>query len=177
VAADNGNGGPPIVVVQPVPVRHAWLGLFIKDLETNPHTQYKVHFYGVIYWLINFPLVIALFFGLPSLWLKLGIFITLMYSIYANFATDYGSMSAAMAAFKPDSPLPQIPLEGPAITAHYSETTRLAQLLAENTALTQQVKANTDRLDEIHRHVAALAPEAGAFPPPPRDAAGADPDG
>jgi hypothetical protein len=92
------------------PVRHGWLGLFIKDLETNPHTQYKIHLYGAIYWLINFPLVIALFFGAPGLWLKLGIFITLMYSIYANFTTDYGSMSSAMAAFGQD-PLPEIPGE------------------------------------------------------------------
>jgi uncharacterized membrane protein len=38
-------------------------------------------------------------------------------------------------------------------------------LLAENTALTQAVKANTDVLDEIHRHVSALAPQAGHFPP------------
>lgn len=90
-------------------VRHGWLKFVVKDLETNPHTQYKVHLYGVIYWLINFPLVTALFFFEPKLWLKLGIFITLIYSIYANFATDYGSMSAAMAAFGP--PAPEIPLE------------------------------------------------------------------
>jgi hypothetical protein len=92
------------------PPRHGWLGLVVKDLETNPHTQYKVHLYGVVYWLANFPLVICLFFLLPALWLKLGIFITLMYSIYANFATDYGAMSAAMAAFGSDPP-PVIPLE------------------------------------------------------------------
>jgi hypothetical protein len=90
--------------------RYGWLGFVIKDLETNPHTQYKVHLYGVVYWLINFPMIIALFFLLPALWLKLGIFITLMYSIYANFATDYGAMSAAMAAFGQDPPR-EIPLE------------------------------------------------------------------
>jgi hypothetical protein len=91
-------------------IRHGWLGYLVKDLETNPHTQYKVHFYGVIYWLINFPLICALFFFTPTLWIKLGIFITLIYSIYANFATDYGAMSAAMAAYS-DTPLPEIPLE------------------------------------------------------------------
>lgn len=90
--------------------RHGWVGLVVRDLETNPHTQYKVHLYGVIYWLTNFPLVVFLFFGLPALWLKLGIFITLMYSIYANFATDYGAMSAAMAAYGGES-MPEIPLE------------------------------------------------------------------
>jgi hypothetical protein len=51
--------------------------------------------WGAIYWLINFPLICCLFFLTPVLWLKLGIFITLIYSIYANLATDYGAMSAA----------------------------------------------------------------------------------
>ena len=90
-------------------MRHGWLRHVIKDLETNPATQYKVHLYGVIYWMINFPLVCALFFGLPTLWLKWGIFITLVYSLYANFATDYGAMSAALAA-QGQSQLPEIPL-------------------------------------------------------------------
>ena len=81
-------------------MRHAWLSIFIKDLETNPHTQFKVHQIGAIYWLINFPLVVMLFFLFPQLWVQVGVFITLVYSIYANFATDYGAMSSAMAAFK-----------------------------------------------------------------------------
>jgi NAD(P)-dependent dehydrogenase (short-subunit alcohol dehydrogenase family) len=53
-----------------------------------------------------------LFFFTPSPWLKLGIFITLIYSIYANLATDYGAMSAAEAAFGEPQP-PPIPLEPP----------------------------------------------------------------
>ena len=47
------------------------------------------------------------------------------------------------------------------------------QMLADNTALTQQVHdltatiaANTSVLDEIHAHVQALAPQAGQFPVP-----------
>ncbi len=91
-------------------IRHGWLRYVVTDLETNPHTQYKVHLWGVVYWLANFPAVTLLFFLEPALWLKLGIFITLVYSIYANFATDYGSMSAAMAAYD-THPLPQIPGE------------------------------------------------------------------
>lgn len=93
----------------PVP-RHIWLKHVIKDLEDDPHVQYRVHLYGAIYWLVNFPLVTCLFFLAPALWLKLGIFITLVYSIYANLATDYGAMSAAMAAFG-QAPLPEIPVE------------------------------------------------------------------
>lgn len=73
---------------------YAW----VRKILDDPVTQYKLHLYGVIYWLINFPLVAILFFVAPELWLKVGVFITLMYSIYANLATDYGAMSAALAA-------------------------------------------------------------------------------
>jgi uncharacterized membrane protein len=38
-------------------------------------------------------------------------------------------------------------------------------LLSENTELTKQVKQNTDLLEEIHRHITAVAPEAGLYPP------------
>ena len=91
-------------------ITHGWVSLLFKDLSTNPYTQYKVHMWGAIYWLINFPLICCLFFFTPTLWVKLGIFITLIYSIYANLATDYGAMSAAEAAFG-EPPPPPIPLE------------------------------------------------------------------
>jgi len=97
-------------------IRHGWLSMLFKDLSTNPYTQYKVHMWGAIYWLINFPLVCCLFFFTPTLWLRLGIFITLIYSIYANLATDYGAMSAAEAAFGEPQP-PPIPLEPPTPTS------------------------------------------------------------
>jgi uncharacterized membrane protein len=44
-------------------------------------------------------------------------------------------------------------------------TDDLKGLVNENTALTEQVKRNTDLLEEIHRHVTALAPDAGQAPP------------
>ncbi len=102
-----------------VRVRHSWMRLLFKDLSTNPRTQYKVHMWGAIYWLINFPLICCLFFFTPALWVKLGIFITLIYSIYANLATDYGAMSAAEAAFGQPQP-PPIPLEPPPPLSHAS---------------------------------------------------------
>jgi uncharacterized membrane protein len=50
-------------------------------------------------------------------------------------------------------------------------TDDLKGLVNENTALTELIKRNTDLLEEIHRHVSALAPYVGAFgpdePPPP----------
>ncbi|MDQ6949233.1 MAG: DUF1003 domain-containing protein [Actinomycetota bacterium] len=44
-------------------------------------------------------------------------------------------------------------------------TDDLKGLLAENTELTTQVKKNTDLLEEIHRHLSALSPDAGTFSP------------
>jgi hypothetical protein len=137
---------PAVVLVQQPLMRHGWLKFFIADLETNPRSQYKVHKWGMYYWLINFPLVTLLFFFAPGLWLRLGIFITLIYSIYANFATDYGSMSAAMAAFDMHG-LPAIPGEIEN-AAHYSESAEIRRML-----------------EEIHKHLTSLAPDAGDFPP------------
>src|SRR3979411_926861 len=50
-------------------------------------------------------------------------------------------------------------------------TDDIKDLVNENTALTELVKVNTDLLEEIHRHVSALTPQAGEFaadqdPPP-----------
>jgi uncharacterized membrane protein len=42
-------------------------------------------------------------------------------------------------------------------------TDDIKTLVNENTALTEQVKRNTDLLEEIHRHVTALSPDAGTF--------------
>ncbi len=46
-------------------------------------------------------------------------------------------------------------------------TDDLRGLVNDNTSLTEQVKKNTDLLEEIHRHVSALAPRAGEFGPDP----------
>jgi uncharacterized membrane protein len=52
------------------------------------------------------------------------------------------------------------------IAVHTEKNTDdIKRLVNENTALTEEVKRNTDLLDEIHRHVSALTPEAGTFPP------------
>jgi uncharacterized membrane protein len=49
-------------------------------------------------------------------------------------------------------------------------TDDIKTLIAENTALTEVVKTNTDLLDEIHLHVANIGKKVGAemgnFPPP-----------
>ena len=84
-------------------MRHAWLRHFIKDLETNPDTQLKVHLYASWYWLVNFPIIAVFFFIFPHIWVALGLLVNTFYSLYANFATDYGAVSAALAAKKADT--------------------------------------------------------------------------
>jgi uncharacterized membrane protein len=46
-----------------------------------------------------------------------------------------------------------------------TNTDDIKRLVTENTALTAQVKTNTDLLEEIHRHVSALTPDSGHVPP------------
>ncbi len=58
------------------------------------------------------------------------------------------------------------------IAVHTEKNTEeLKRLMQENTALTLQVKKNTDLLDEIHRHVTALG-TSSSTPPGAGDAAG-----
>jgi uncharacterized membrane protein len=56
--------------------------------------------------------------------------------------------------------------------AHYTETSKIDGLITTNNEMTSEIRTNTAILDEIHRHVAALAPHAGLFPPPPSLAPG-----
>lgn len=49
--------------------------------------------------------------------------------------------------------------------AHYAETRKLDQLQTQNNEMTSRIETATKLLAEIHRHVSALAPHAGTFPP------------
>jgi hypothetical protein len=71
------------------------VGLFVNNIDTNPQLQNRIHTIGFWYWTINFPIVSYMFFFQPGLWLKYGLFITLIYSIYANWTSDYTGMSAS----------------------------------------------------------------------------------
>ena len=94
----------------PVHIRHGWMSLLFKDLFTNrtPSTRSTC---GPDDWLINFPLIFCLFFFTPTLSVKLGIFITLIFDL-RHLATDYGAMSAAEAAFG-EPPPPRSHLKPP----------------------------------------------------------------
>ena len=49
-----------------------------------------------------------------------------------------------------------------------TNTEELKGLVNDNTALTVEVKKNTDLLEEIHRHLTALTPQVGNFSPDAR---------
>lgn len=87
-----------LIVVGAVVWQQKSLRAVIHDFEYNPQVQYRVHRYATWYWLVNFPIVAILFFGFPTLWIGIGLLLNTFYSLYSNFATDYGAMSAALAA-------------------------------------------------------------------------------
>ena len=76
------------------PLSH-FLKHFINEVDNNPKIQLRVHTVGFYYWTINFPLICYLFFFQPKLWNTWGLFITLIYSIYANWTSDYTGMSSS----------------------------------------------------------------------------------
>jgi hypothetical protein len=73
------------------------VGLFIADIDSNPAIQLRIHTAGFYYWTVNFPLIAYMFFFQPMLWTKWGLFITLIYSIYANWTSDYTGMSSSQS--------------------------------------------------------------------------------
>lgn len=70
---------------------------FVTNLDDNPKTQLRIHTVGFWYWTLNFPIVAYLFFFQPGAWMKWGLFITLIYSIYANWTSDYTGMAASQS--------------------------------------------------------------------------------
>lgn len=154
--------------VQLPPVRHAWLGKILKGLETDPVLQYKVHIWAVRVWLVTMLAVALVFTYAQGFWNHASVLFLVEISLYANLATDYGAASAAEAAGGlPGQALPAIPLATDADTLrHYQDQALIRTLLEQNNEMTGVIQKQIAILDEIHRHVSAMAPAAGAFAPP-----------
>jgi hypothetical protein len=71
------------------------LSHFVDDIDSNPRMQLHIHRMGFYFWTANFPIITYLFFFQPVVWMNYGLFITLIYSIYANWTSDYTGMSAS----------------------------------------------------------------------------------
>jgi uncharacterized membrane protein len=87
----------------------------------------------------------------------------ILLNLFLSMLAGVQAAALLIAAKRADAISSEIALH----TVH--NTDDIKTLITENTALTEQVKTNTDLLDEIHRHVAnigkKIGAEMGAFPP------------
>ena len=92
------------------------IGRDVNTLDNNPRVQLKIHTVGFWYWTINFPLITYMFFFQKHLWLQYGLFITLIYSIYANWTSDYTGMSSSQSVINtennPNIGVKEVPFPG-----------------------------------------------------------------
>ena len=83
----------------------------------------------------------------------------ILLNLFLSMLAGVQAAALLIAAKRADAIASEIALH----TEH--NTDDLKELVAENTSLTVLVKKNTDLLEEIHRHVTAMAPEVGHFDP------------
>jgi hypothetical protein len=69
-----------------------------RRLARDPELQYRIHLIAVLFWLAWFPIATWLFFAHRSFWEDVGIYLTLMFSLWANLTTDWSAMTATRAA-------------------------------------------------------------------------------
>lgn len=81
----------------------------VHELEYNPRTQFRWHLVMTVAWFLAMAAFTLGWFATAgfgsgfsdvSLWL---LFFTIWVSLYANFATDFDAMSAALAAISAQS--------------------------------------------------------------------------
>ena len=111
----------------------------IRKLEYDPATQYRFHFTATWTWLTSMPLTAAIFW--PHSLAQLAQLLILEISLWANVATHFGAMSAALAAKQTGQIPTDSPVKNPTLEQyHYSapiarengrEIAPEAELLAE----------------------------------------------
>lgn len=74
------------------------LQAFRHKFEYDAEFQTAFHLRMTYFWLVNMAVASAVFIFAPGLWSKASIFYLVLVSLYANFATDYGAVSAAEAS-------------------------------------------------------------------------------
>ncbi len=83
----------------------------------------------------------------------------ILLNLFLSMLAGVQAAALLIAAKRADAIASEVALH----TEHNTDDIKV--LLSENTALTQAVKQNTDLLQEIHRHLSTLTPEAGQFTP------------
>jgi uncharacterized membrane protein len=86
----------------------------------------------------------------------------ILLNLFLSMLAGVQAAALLIAAKRADAIASEIALH----TEH--NTDDIKALLTENTELTKAVKKNTDLLEEIHRHLTALTPEAGGLAPEPQ---------
>jgi hypothetical protein len=74
---------------------------FAKDigrLEHDPNSQYRFNRFWAIFWFLQMPMIALLLILFNHLWIEISIFYVTEASLWANFATHFGSMSSSLAA-------------------------------------------------------------------------------
>lgn len=66
--------------------------------ENDPAFQIVLNKVMTYVWLINMPVCTFIFFAFPGFWDKYSVFYVLLVSLYANFATNYGALSASQSS-------------------------------------------------------------------------------
>lgn len=85
-------------VVQVPVMRHRWVRHVVRSFESDPAVQYRIHMIATYFWIANFIAAVSCFLFLPRVWDRFSVLYLVVVSLYANFATDYGAVSAAEAA-------------------------------------------------------------------------------
>ena len=66
-----------------------------RTFEYDPEFQTKFHLVMSYVWLVNMLVALSVFTFAPGIWAQSSILYLVIVSLYANFATDYGAVSAA----------------------------------------------------------------------------------
>jgi hypothetical protein len=70
----------------------------INKLIKDPTTQKKFHLNATLFWIINVPIVLVVFYIFPAIWEKYSVIYLVLASLYANIATEFGSVASSEAA-------------------------------------------------------------------------------
>jgi Flp pilus assembly protein TadB len=81
-------------------LHHHFLKNLLHNFEENPSTQVKFHWAMMIFWIVNAAIGTVVAILWPHIWVAIGVLYVFLLSIYANWDTDYGAVSAAQASLK-----------------------------------------------------------------------------
>jgi len=67
----------------------------VRDFLADASAQKKLHLNLAIFWAVNLPIVVFMYFVLPDVWQAASILYLAIVSIYANFVGEISSWQAA----------------------------------------------------------------------------------